>query len=64
MRAEEREAYPVDIEEVDVCGTEFLETLLNGDVHRLQVVPCPSRVLLDVCPSALRVGRVLSSNAQ
>ena len=56
------DTYPVHVQDVDVVGAELLQRVLNGEVHRLHVVPGVMDLLLHIVRAPLVVRRVLMSS--
>ena len=52
---------PMDIENIDIVGPQFLERRLEGDVQGLQVIPDIRRLLFDTVVASLVVRSILNS---
>ena len=50
---------PMQVEDIDVVGSELLEGSMNGNMHRFEVVARVMHLLLDVLRRSLEVRRVL-----
>ena len=52
---------PMDIENIDIVGPQFLERRFKGDVQGLQVIPDIRRLLFDTVVASLVVRSILNS---